>query len=70
VSLNPRKMPCIARDRSNAGAPKARMLKYLCAGDNIGEFCYPNSTQISQNILCYRSQQNMYISENLLVSLP
>ena len=38
VSLKPRKMPCIERDKSNAGAPNARMVKYFCAGDKTAEF--------------------------------
>jgi hypothetical protein len=37
VSLNPLKIPCMAKERSTAGAPKALNLKYLTAGVNIGE---------------------------------
>ena len=38
VSLKPRKMPCIESDRSNAGEPNDRMVKYFCAGDKTAEF--------------------------------
>jgi len=38
VSLNPRKIPCMAKERSTAGAPKDLNLKYLIAGFSIGEF--------------------------------
>jgi len=37
VSLNPRKIPCMAKERSTAGAPKDLNLKYLTAGFSIGE---------------------------------
>lgn len=37
VSLKPRKIPCIAKERRTAGAPSERRVKYLCAGNNIGE---------------------------------
>jgi len=37
VSLNPLKIPCMAKERSTAGAPKALNLKYLTAGISIGE---------------------------------
>ena len=37
VSLNPRKIPCMAKDKSTAGAPNDLNLKYLIAGFSIGE---------------------------------
>ena len=37
VSLNPRKIPCMAKERSTAGAPNDLNLKYLIAGFSIGE---------------------------------
>ena len=37
VSLNPRKIPCMAKDRRTAGAPSDRNFKYLSAGICMGE---------------------------------
>jgi len=37
VSLNPRKIPCMAKDRRTAGAPSDRNFKYLSAGISMGE---------------------------------
>lgn len=37
VSLNPPQMPCMAKERSTAGAPNDLNLKYFSAGFNIGE---------------------------------
>lgn len=37
VSLNPRKIPCMAKDRSTAGAPSDLNFKYFSAGFSIGE---------------------------------
>ena len=39
VSLNPRKTPCMAKERRTAGAPSDLKVKYWIAGFNIGEFC-------------------------------
>lgn len=37
VSLNPRKIPCIAKERRTAGAPIDLYVKYFTAGFSIGE---------------------------------
>ena len=37
VSLNPRKTPCMAKERRTAGAPRALNVKYLLAGVSIEE---------------------------------
>ena len=37
VSLNPRKMPCMANERRTAGAPSDLNVKYCCAGFSMGE---------------------------------
>ena len=37
VSLNPRKMPCMAKVRRTAGAPNDLVTKYFTAGASIGE---------------------------------
>jgi hypothetical protein len=37
VSLNPRKIPCMAKDRRTAGAPSDLNFKYFSAGASIGE---------------------------------
>ncbi len=37
VSLNPRKTPCMAKERRTAGAPSALSVKYCVAGTYIGE---------------------------------
>ncbi len=39
VSLNPRKIPCMAKDRRTAGAPSDLNFKYFSAGASIGELC-------------------------------
>lgn len=45
VSLNPLKIPCIAKVRSTAGAPNDLVTKYFCAGASIGE-SYKNIKQL------------------------
>lgn len=40
VSLNPLKIPCMAKVRRTAGAPNDLVTKYFSAGASIGEFCY------------------------------
>lgn len=37
VSLNPRKIPCMAKDRRTAGAPSDLNFKYFSAGFSMGE---------------------------------
>lgn len=37
VSLNPLKIPCMAKERSTAGAPIDLSFKYFFAGFSIGE---------------------------------
>jgi len=37
VSLNPLKIPCMAKERSTAGAPMDLNFKYFSAGFSIGE---------------------------------
>lgn len=39
VSLNPRKIPCMANVRRTAGAPMDLTVKYFNAGLSIGESC-------------------------------
>jgi len=46
VSLNPPKIPCMAKERSTAGAPKDLNLKYLTAGYSIGE-SYTNTNNFT-----------------------
>lgn len=37
VSLKPRKIPCIARERATAGEPNALSVRYFLAGTSIGD---------------------------------
>lgn len=37
MSLNPRKTPCMAKERRTAGAPSDLSVKYCCAGVIISE---------------------------------
>jgi hypothetical protein len=55
VSLNPRKIPCMANVRRTAGAPIDLTVKYFNAGFSMGESCsirrlicnyFPHSIQL------------------------
>lgn len=47
MSLNPRKTPCIAKDKSTAGAPSDLSVKYLRAGASIGDPCFTESNFVA-----------------------
>lgn len=45
VSLKPRKVPCAAKDKTIAGAPKALSEVNCSAGARIGESCKKNKAR-------------------------